>query len=114
MQLGAGVGELAGEIAVVGQQQQPLGVHVQAADGLDIGGNIEVVVDKRPAALVLATAELPLGFVVEDIAVFTLQGDGLAIHGDLIAGFDAAADLINDFVVNGDTAGGNPAVGFAP
>ena len=38
-----------GQLAIVGDDEGPLGVHVQASDGPDPLGDVEEVADRRPA-----------------------------------------------------------------
>jgi hypothetical protein len=79
------MGDHAGEPAVVGEKQKPLGVDVEPADGDDPGQFLGQVVEHRGAALrVAGRGHEAARLVVEPQARTLLCRQRLAIHGDLV------------------------------
>lgn len=96
-----GVGQLIGEFAVVGQQNQPRAHLVEPADGIDALGNLgQDVDDARASGRVIIRGDVPfrLGDRVID---HPLEMDGLTVDGDLgLSRVHLGPELFDDFAVN--------------
>ena len=81
-----------GQVAVVGQQQQPLAVLVEPADGVDALADVRHQVDgQRPAGRVVIGAEVAARLVDQPVDRLFRVPDRLAIDGDaLLARIDLA------------------------
>ena len=73
------------ELAVVRQQQQALGVVVEAADGVDVLPHVGQQVEHgRPALGVLPRRHVAAGLVEEDVAVALRDADALPVEADVV------------------------------
>ena len=109
----AGVADFLAELAVVGEDDQPFAVGVEAADivGVAIFGRQEVV-NGADGALSFAAAHVAARFV-EQQHDFLLGGGVLAVHLDEVARHDAQPGGVDDLAVDFHTAFGNDAIGRA-
>src|SRR6185437_713206 len=65
---GAGAQDFVGELAVVGEQQEPFGVEIEAADGVEALVNAaQVVLDAGAAFGIVERGHHALGFVKEQV-----------------------------------------------
>ena len=82
----AGMRQLRGEIAVVGQQQQPLGVVVEPSDRIDVVAHAAQEIDDRlPPLRVGARRDVAARFVEQQIQVARGDLDAAAVDTDVIA-----------------------------
>ena len=78
--------QVAGQVAVVGHQQQPLAVLVEPADGVDALLDVRHQVDRaRAAGRVVVGAEVAARLVDQPVDERLRSGMRLAIDGDLLA-----------------------------
>lgn len=74
------------ELAVVREQQEPLGVVVQPADGVDVLAHLgQQIEDRRPVLGVLPRRHVAAGLVEQDVAVAPRHADALAVDADVVA-----------------------------
>src|SRR5262249_330219 len=106
--------EHARERAVIGEQQQALGVDVEPADADEarqgLGQGAE---NGRPAARIRVAGQEAARLVVEEEPRALAAGQRPAVDGDAIRGGDVARRRGDDLAVDGDASGRNPALGFA-
>src|SRR5690554_6206349 len=82
-----------GECAVVGDQQQPFGIHVEPADRVQSLARRDQAHDGRPAPVVAHGAE-HAGRLVEQVGYpARLPHDGLVVDGDRVVRADGCAQL---------------------
>ena len=107
----AGAQDLVDDIAIVGQEDQPLGGFVQSADGEEAF----LVTDEGDDVLRflrVGGTDDPYWFVEGEVEGFGFGFQRLAIDADHIAGRDTVTGA-GGFVVDGDPTGVDQAVGFA-
>jgi len=102
---GLGMGNGAREPAVVGEEQQALGVDVEPADGDDPRQLLRQAVEHRRAALRVARRRDEAARLVEEPqAGALLGGEGLAVDGDPVGRRDVDRRGGEDLAVEGDPA----------
>ena len=96
-----------GEVAVVGEQQQTLGVGIQPSDVEEpVLAGSEEVGDRRATQLVAHRRDDAQGFVEGEVDPRLVELDPLAVNVDRLAeGVDADPELGDDMPVDLDTAG---------
>ncbi|SIN71420.1 hypothetical protein SAMN05444166_0354 [Singulisphaera sp. GP187] len=96
-----GVRQLIGELAVVGQENQPRAHLVEAADGIDALGHLGKDVDHPGAAgRVVIGGDVPLG-LGDRVIDHPLEMDGLTVDGDLgLPRVHLGSELFDDLTVN--------------
>lgn len=100
----AGVHHAVGDVAVVGQEEQPLGVAVEAADRVDPLADIDQVHHRPPLALVARGGDVAARLVEEEVAG-SLGAQQVAVDPDLGgAGIDLGPELGDDLAVDVDAA----------
>src|SRR5690348_3472070 len=91
----ARVGQVQGEITIVGQQEQSTGVDVQASNGVDaLAAHVrgQEVKYGWPSLRVAGGAEIASGFMQQNVHLLCVELDGFSIDGDAVAfGIDARA-----------------------
>ena len=96
-----------GDVAVVGQEQQPLGVAVQPPDGKDTLGHVDEVHDRAPVALIANGGDVAARLVEEKIAN-RLGSKQLAVDPNLSrARVDLGPKLGDDLAVHRHPPGPN-------
>src|SRR5690348_3994734 len=104
----------AGEAAVVGEQQETLGVDVEPADRDKARQMLrQGVEDGRPPLRIGAGGHEAAWRVVEEEPGTLARGQWRAVHRDAIGGRDAAAGLPDHLAVDRNPAGRNPGLGLA-
>ncbi len=103
-----------GDLAIIGQKHQALGVAVETADRIDALGNVDEVHDGPPAALILDGRDEAARFVQKHIAR-TLLPQHPPVNPDNVAGWVNLCPHLRDRpAVYGDAAGGNHLLGCPP
>jgi hypothetical protein len=102
----AGVHQLVGKLAVVGEQQRALGVVVQPADGEDAAaGVLRVVGHGGPALRVGQRGDHPGRLVEEEVLPLAVDADELAVEQhQILRRVDAGPELGDDLAVHLHTA----------
>ena len=110
-----GLGELLGEGAIVGEEEKPLAGVVEAADGIDAGGEIaEELHDGGTSFGIVDGGNVAFGFIQHEIDRRLDGLDGFAVNGDGVGvGIGFGAEFGDDLAVDGDAAGGDEFLGFA-
>jgi hypothetical protein len=107
--------DLEGEVAVVGQEDQPFGVKIETAHGIDPLADAFDQIDHGPAALrVFDRGHHFLRLVEKDVAMGLGAGDELPVDFDVIArsvGF--RSELGDDAAVHRDPSLPNHRLRFA-
>jgi len=95
-----------GELAVVRQEQQPLGVVVQAPDGVDVRAHFRQELEHRVAVLgVLARRHVAARLVEQDVAAARGDADALAVDADVVGpGIGFRAEFEDRLAVDRDAA----------
>ncbi len=106
--------EMAGQLAVVGQQQQALGVEVEPADGDDARQLRRQLVEDGGAAFGVGVGgDEAARLVVAPEAQRLGHGQGLAVDQDLVARPDVERGCGQQRAVDADAAFGDPTFGLA-
>lgn len=107
----ARVGEAVGEIAVVGEEEEALGLGIELADGIEAGG--KHFSEQIDSAGLLALGDVgavdAFGFVEDDVEAFAgdavAQADALAVDFDVVGlRIDQYGELMDDAAIDGDSA----------
>jgi hypothetical protein len=107
VELVARVHDPVGDVAVVGQQQQTLGVAIEAAHWVDALRDLDDVHHRAAVPLVLGRRDVTARFV-EDQVPRTLRPEELAVDSDLgTRRVGLGAELRHDLAVDGDSSGSN-------
>ena len=110
----ARMGQAVDQIAVVGQQQQALGVVVETADRHDARtAAAHEIRDRFAAALILERGDVAARLVQHEVALFLASAERTAVHHDLVA---AQIRLVADrrrAAVHGHSAVRDPALRLA-
>src|SRR5579871_6712455 len=104
----------AGERAVVGQQQQALGIEIEPADAdqpRQVLGQPRK--DRRPAARVGMRGQEAARLVIKKQACALARRQRLAIDGDAVMDGDIAGRRADYLAIDGDAPGRDPRLGFA-
>lgn len=106
----AGMSELRGEVAVVGQDEEALGVGIEASDGVDALVNAgEEVEDGEAAVGVGRGGEVAEGLIEKEVGdAFGL--DASAVDADVIASQGGLVADSDDAAIDGDASLGNEAL----
>ena len=98
--------EARGQFAVVGQDQQPLGVEVETADGVDVVADVGDQVDHRRALVRVRPGGHVAGRLVEqDVPMPFGDLDAAAVHADVVPpGIGFRAQFTHRGAVDGDSA----------
>jgi len=113
----AGVGDVLGEFAVVGEDDQAGGFGIESSDGEDawVVGEANEFDDVGSALGVVAGGDDAAGFVEHDVNEPALDAlaDGLSVDGDAIVdGVDPCGEGSDGFAVDGDAALGDEEFAF--
>lgn len=111
---GRGQFEQALQPAIIGQQQQPLGVEIEAADGKQprqIGR--QIVEDGRAAFGIAGGSDTAARLMIQEKASTFRFRQGLAVEQHLILVADIERRAIDDLAVDADAAGGDEVLGVA-
>ncbi len=110
------MGELGGQVAVVGQQQQAFGVVVQPADRVDVLVHAAQQIDHGRAPLRIGPGGHEAGGLVEqDVALGFGAAHAPAVHADVVlVGVGLGAQLANGRAVDRHAAFGNQRLGGPP
>ncbi len=113
--VGAGVGELLGERAVVGEEEQSFAGVVEAADGIDALGKIfEKLHDGGAAFGIGDGSDVAFGLVQKEVDKTLRRSEGAAIDADFVGeGIGLSALLGDDLAVESDAAVGDDLLGLA-
>ena len=95
------MGEPVGELAVVGQQQQPGRVGVEAADRVEPGRRVDQLDHRRPAAR-LARGRDDAGRLVDRPDLARLGADRAAVDPHVVALPDVPRRVGDDLAADGD------------
>lgn len=108
-----GVHDALGKLSIVGEEEQPAGIEVEASDRDDEGANIaEEIVDGGTILRVLVGGEVTFGLVEDEVDVL-FTDERLGVEQDLVAvHIDPVIGVQNHLAVDGDPAGADPATGF--
>jgi hypothetical protein len=100
--------EPVGEVAVIREQQETLGIVVEASDGKEPGRVVgQQINDDGSPARVLEARDVAARLVEEQIRDGVARADGAAVEGDAIRrGIGLRSGLEAHHAVDGDTAGG--------
>jgi hypothetical protein len=99
------------DVAIVGQEQQALGVAVEPADGIDPLGNRHQIHYRAAVALILGGGDVAARFVEQDVA-WPLRLEQLAVDANSRASrIGLGAELGHDGAVDADAAGANQLFG---
>lgn len=111
----AGFGELLGESAVVGEEEEAFAGVIEAADGIDaFGERAEELHDGRAAFGIADSGDVAFGFVQHEIYRALGGLDGFAVNSDGVrVRISFGAEFGDDLAVEGDSAGGDDFFGFA-
>jgi hypothetical protein len=106
--------QLGRELAVVREEQDALGVEVEAPDGLHRHGTVREVVHHRGATAVVGDGrDARLGLVQQDVELVE-SDDGFAIDEHLVhVRVDLGAEDFDHLAVHGHATGGDEVFGFA-
>ena len=103
------------EPAVIGEQQQALGVDVEPAHGDDarkiLGHGVE---NRRPAFGIAVGRHRAARLVKQEQARALTRADGAAVNGDLVGGRDVEGRALQRLAVDAHAAFGDPALCVAP
>ena len=110
----SGFGELLGERAVVGEEQEAFGGVIEATNGIDAGGEIaEELHDGRATFGIAYGGDVAFRFIQHEIDGALGGLDGAAVDGDgVCVGIGFGAQFGDDLAVEGDTAGGDEFLGL--
>jgi len=110
------MGELRSQVAVVGQQQQALGVVVQPADRVDVFVHATQQIDHGPAPLrVGPRGHEAGGLVQQDVALDLGAAHAPAIHADVVLiAVGLGAEFANGRAVDRHATLGNQGLGRSP
>jgi len=108
----AGVGEALGEGAIVGEEEQPFAVEVEASDGVQAGLVGDEVEDGGSPLRVVARGDDALRFVEEQERTGDAGVDGVAVEVNVATGGDATAERGGD-AVDRDASGGDEVLRLA-
>ena len=107
--------QLAGERAVVGQQQQPLGVEVEPSDGDDVAELLSHFLEHGRAALRVAVAgDEARRLVIAPEPGRRRRRQGRTVHGNDAGVIDVGRRVGHDGATKRDPAGGDQPLGVAP
>ena len=108
--------QLLGEGTVVGEQQQAFRVVVEAADRVDVLGDLGQQVEHGGTPLgILPRRHVSAGLVEQDVAMPAGDADALAVDADVVAaGFGPRAQLEHRGAVHRDAALRDERLGGAP
>ena len=74
-----------GQVAIVGQQQQPFGFEVEAADGVDVLADADKIDDRRPLLRIGSRGDVSARLVQQQVAMMFRQLDAPAVHADVVS-----------------------------
>jgi len=107
--------EMPGQRPVVGKQQQPLGVEIQAADGDDARHLLGQRLEHGRTALRIAVGGDPaLRLVVAPQARRRRRRQGVTVDQDAVGGGNVTGGALEDLAVYGDAPALDPALRLAP
>ena len=107
--------ELAGQIAVVGEQEQALAVVIQSAHGIEPHGKIPKLVQHgSPAFRVGYGGHFPGGLVVHDVAFLRFRQGRAPVHPHVLSRFHLRAHVADDLSIHGDAPFGHQFFGRTP
>ena len=108
------MGHPVGEFPVVGEQQQPLGILVQTAHGVDALPHVLHQLGHALAApLVVEGGDEPPGLVQRQVDFLLAFAQGLAVQGDGVLAGDGAVPQPGHPAVDGHPPGGDELLGLA-
>jgi hypothetical protein len=111
----ARVGEAVGEVAVVGDEEEALGVGVETAGGVEAGLHLGQEVENGAAAAVVGGGGDGAAGLVEEEVALGLEGDGPAVYFySLSLGVDGAAGIGDDLSIDADAAGADEVGSLTP
>jgi len=112
----ARVGELGRQVAVIGEDQQALGVEVEASDRIHgFAHPGEEIHHRGPALRIHARGDVAGGLVEQDVAVPLRPFHAAAVHPDVVGGgIGLDAHLTRHDAVHGDASLGHEPLGGAP
>jgi len=103
-----GVGEAVGQFAVVGDQQQPLAVFIEATDGEQPLGRLGKEVNHPGPTLGVAVGAEHPGRLVDQIVRPAMDAESLAIEPDILCvGIDAGPQFRDGLAIHGHPARGD-------
>lgn len=110
----AGVHDAIGDITIVREEQQALGVAVQPANRKDALGDIDQIHDRPAATLVVHRRDVATRLVQDQVAE-RLRREQLAVHADIVTNrISPGAKLGHDRAVDGDAALANQFFSCSP
>ena len=109
-----GMGELRGEVSIIGEQKHTGGVAVETSYRVDALGAcvLDQIHDGLTLLRVVTGGDIVLGLVEQDVD-FLLDDDGLVVELDLIGAEDLGSELGDHLSVDGDDAGLDELIGLA-
>ena len=110
-----GVHQPVGKFAVVGKQQQPLGVHIQPSDGIDPQSAVRHKLGGiGPALFIRKSGHIAPGLIEHDVHIFTLGWERFPIHQNFIADYVGTVAQIGNSTVYRHSAGENHFLSLPP
>jgi len=108
--------QAAGQVAVVGQQQQSLGVEVEPANGVDVLRDCcQQIHDRRPALRVGARRDIAAGLVEQHVPVCVTPSKSTAVDADVVVGgVGFRSELTDRYPVYGDAPFEHESLGRPP
>ena len=111
---GRGQFQLAFQRAIIGQQQQALGIQIQPAHAHHAGHfGGQRVINRGAPLLVAGGCHKACGLVVQPQARRFRRRQRRAIHGDAIPGRHVQRSALDNFAIDGNAACGDQRLGFA-
>ncbi len=104
----ARMGQIMRKFTIIGEQYQPLAIHIEATHGKNAGRRINKLNDRRTTVGVIHRRDIAYGLVEHYIGALGRLTNGLPIEEDhILLGVDPQARLLNDTAIHRDAAGGD-------
>ena len=110
------MGQLRGEVAVVGQDEQPFGIVVEASDRVDVVAHAPQQIDhRRPPLGIGPRRDVAARLVQQEVEAALGELDAAAVHADVIAGgVGLRPEFANRRAVDGHASVEHQLLGGAP
>ena len=110
LHLVARVGELVGQLAIIGKQQETLAIDIKPAHGIDAGGDIDQIDHCRATLGVIHRRDHANGLIQHQVGAGRRLTDGLAINlNHILTEIHPGTGLLNHTAIHRHATGGNHA-----
>ena len=114
LHLVARVGELMGHLAIIGEEQQSLTINIKSAHGVDAGGNIHEIDDRRATLGVINRRDNADRLMEHQIGARRRLTDRLTINlNHVVIEIHPSTGLLNHTAIHRHTTGSNHAITVA-